>query len=593
LRVAALAATVLLASGCHLTKQFRQGEGAAAPAVTRVVLDNDNGGRPIGIDRANTEFTLGPQDTVAPRTTSSGLPDRFVDLTLDEALATGLQDTRVLRSLNARVLVNPLSVETTYDAAITDSNPNYGSAAALSRFDAVIQSGLNYSNDDEVINNEVVENGATEVRRKLTTWDWVLSKTGASGTNYSLTTQILHDFNNSPSSVFPHSWRTLAEATIRKPLLQGSGLTFNRIAGPNARPGFRFSNGILISQLNNEITAAEFERGIRDYIASVITAYWDLYYAYRIFSSARSARDVAYDTWMSVKSRYETGLPGGEADAEAQAREQYYEFQQLVNDALAGQQGGVAGVLQAEANLRRLLGLPQTGDEFLRPVDKPLEARVAFDWDQLVDAALACRVEIRQQLRQIRRRELELRASQSFTLPRLDAVASWRNNGFGDDLIGAGPRFASAAQDASRFDHDEWEFGLQYNVPLGFRQAHAAVRHAELNLQRDRAVLEEQGKQIVHDLGSAYRQLDRAFNNLQFSQQRFVAARKTVEARTAAFEEDLTSIVDLLQAQRRLNDAENQWYRARAEYTGANYDVLRESGRLLGNLSVSIAECEP
>ena len=55
-------------------------------------------------------------------------------------------------------------------------------------------------------------------------------------------------------------------------------------------------------------------------------------------------------------------------------------------------------------------------------------------------------------------------------------------------------------------EHNEWEMGLQLNVPIGFRQASSGVRNSELKLFRERAVLDEQEKQIIHDLGSAVRQ---------------------------------------------------------------------------------------
>lgn len=535
-----------------------------------------------------TGFALGEQQLAAPRTTSNGLPDEFLDLTLDQAIAMGLQDTRVMRSLSARVLVNPQAANTSFATSINDSNPIFGTDAALSQFDARLQSDLTYARNDDVFNNIILGGGATEVQQDLTNLGWGINKINSSGTTYSLSSRLQHDNNNNPSSVFAHSWRSTLEATVRKPLLQGKGEAFNRIAGPNAQPGFRFSSGLLIGQISNEISEAEFEKGIRDYVAEVISAYWNLYYAYHNLESAQTSRDVAFETWNSVKSRFESGLPGGEADAEAQARSQYYEFQQRVNDALSGSRQGTVGVLQAEANLRRLLSLPQTEAGFLRPVDAPLEARVAYEWGQLVDEAMMNRVEIRQQLQQVRRRELELLAARNFTKPRLDAVATYRNNGFGDDLTGSGSRFASALKNATDFDHDEWEFGLQYDMPIGFRRADAGVRHAELNLRRDNAVLEEQGKQVVHDLGTAYRELDRAFHDMKFSRQRFDAARTTVQARTASYEEDLASIVDLLDAQRRLSQARVDWFRSRSEYTRANYGVLRESGRLLADLAVSI-----
>ena len=54
------------------------------------------------------------------------------------------------------------------------------------------------------------------------------------------------------------------------------------------------------------------------------------------------------------------------------------------------------------------------------------------------------------------------------------------------------------------------QMGLEVDIPIGFRQANASVRYAELNLAREKAVLEEQQNAITHDLSSAYGEMARA-----------------------------------------------------------------------------------
>ncbi len=537
-----------------------------------------------------------PDETASPpRTIASGLPDSFRDVTLEEAISIALQDTTVLRSLGAQVLVSPEAAETNLDPAITATDPLFGSAAALSEFDSQIRSTVNYANNDDVfnnLNNPLLGTGATEIQQDLAVADWGVTRIGPAGTRYSLATELLHDNNNGPTNLFDSSWRWQAEATVRKPLLQGNGVAFNQIAGPNARPGLRFSNGLLIARIDNDISSVRFARGIRDYVVNVINAYWELKESYRRYSAAIAARDAAFETWQAVRSRFENDLPGGEADSEAQSHEQYLEFQGGLIDALASDNPVAPGVLQAEADLRRLLGLPQSGKQFLRPADEPLQAHVRYEWSVIVEEALANRAEIRQQMKQVRRRELELLAAKNFTRPQLDAVATYRNNGFGDDLTGGGPRFASAGQDAINGEHDEWEFGLQYAMPLGFRRERASVRNAELNLRRERIVLTEQGRAMVHELGTAVRQVDRAYLAMDTAAERFQAARRTVRARRASWQADLATIVELLEAQRRQAESEVAWYRTATEYARANVQVLRDSGRLLGSLSIFVDECD-
>ena len=189
---------------------------------------------------------------------------------------------------------------------------------------------------------------------------------------------------------------------------------------------------------------------------------------------------------------------------------------------------------------------------------------------------------MREQEWRIKRRELELLAARNFTLPRLDAVATYRNNGFGDDLFGGGNiPFSSAFDVATDGDYDEWEFGFQMNVPIGYRRASAGVRQAELNIRRDRQVLDEQRLQILHDLGSSIRRTNETYVMVQVLHSRLVAARDTVAARQAAFEADAVPFSDLLESQRQLADAEVAFHRETVDWARATESVALESGQLL------------
>lgn len=199
----------------------------------------------------------------------------------------------------------------------------------------------------------------------------------------------------------------------------------------------------------------------------------------------------------------------------------------------------------------------------------------------MVNTALDRRVEVRQQLWQVKRRELELLASRNFLLPRLDAVATYRNNGFGDDLIGGGGRFSSALSDLASGDHNEWELGVQLNVPVGYRQASTGVRNAQLQLFRENAILDEQEKQIIHELGTAVRQSRQFEAAIDFAYNRVAAARDTVDSRQAAFEADTVPLDLLLESQSRLAQAETSYYQTQVNQQLAFESVLRESGQML------------
>ena len=548
------------------------GPGQRYPKVTR--------------ERHRQEFLLPPltsADSLPPLTSSS----------LDEVVFMALANSKILRSLNAQILNNPAGATGVFDPAIQATDPFFGIEAALAQFDATASASLLHANNDDVFNNSILGGGATEIVQDLTTANFSLQKTAATGTRYTFQGNLVYDSNDNPSSIFPSSYRGFLEATARHPLLQGGGTDFNRILGPNATAGSISTSGVLISRINNDISIAQFEQGVRQFVNDTVNAYWELYFAYRNFESAKSARDSALETWNTVKARFDNELSGGEAHQESQAREQYFLFQQQLVAALNGDpRAGVSGVLQAEADLRRLIGLPQNDGRLICPSELPAPVGTVYDWVPLLNVALAQRVEIRQQLWQVKRRELELLASRNFLLPRLDAIATFRNNGFGDDIIGGGGRFSSVFSDSVSGDHNEWELGLQLNVPLGFRQASAGVRNRELQLYRERIILREQEEQVIHDLGSAIRETQQYETSVNFAFNRLDAAMDTVSSRQAAYDADAVPLDSLLESQRRLVDARTAYYRAQVNLQLATDSVQRESGQLLSRHSINLEQAD-
>ena len=580
--------------GCSTTSpvSFRQ-NSVASSSISNAPLVSDVHGQPIReIESPNTHReTLDGAFFAPPLTASDALPQHSIKLTLDEAIKMALQDTRTMRSLGAQVLTNPASITSAQDPSIQSTDPLFGIDAALAQFDANVTASILHQNNDDVFNNSILGGGATEIVQDLTAADFAINKTTATGAQFDVRSNITYDNNDNPSSIFPSSYRTIWEAQARQPLLQGRGIDFNRIAGPNATPGFRNTSGVLISRLNNDISLTQFEQGVTNFVDEVIQAYWNLYFAYRNFDTVKTARDGSLETWNVVKARFDNDLEGGEADKEAQAREQYYQFQQQVVTALnGGAQTGVRGILQAEADLRRLIGLPQSDGSIIRPTQEPFMGSVAYDWNVLLHTALLERVELRQQLWQIKRRELELLASKNFLLPELDAVATFRNNGFGDSLSGGGGRFSSALGDAVSGDHNEWELGLLLNMPIGFRQAHAAVRNAELQLVRDRQVLSEQEKQVAHQLGTALRAVEQSYAAAELAYNRMLAAQDAWLARKAAFKADAVTLDLLLESVRRMADAQAEFDQAQVNAQLSNESIHRESGQLLKHHAVNLMQ---
>jgi outer membrane protein TolC len=354
---------------------------------------------------------------------------------------------------------------------------------------------------------------------------------------------------------------------------------------------------------------ADFEAGVRDFTSNVENAYWDLYLAYRDLDAKMRARDAALESWQRVNALFNAGRAGGEAEKEAEAREQYFRFQEEVQNSLAGRlidgtqtfngsSGGtqrqIQGVRVAERRLRLLMGTPISDGRLLRPADEPRMAKVVFDWEDVLQEALARRVELRRQRWEVKRRELELIASRNFMLPNLDVVGLYRWRGFGHDLLGGenatDGEFSSAYQNFLSGDFQEWNLGMEFNVPLGFRRGNAAVRNAQLQLARERSLLREQERSIAHDLTNNIADADRAYEVAQTSYNRRLAAQQQLGSMQAAFESDQVPFFQVLDAQRRLAEAETRFSLAQVDYALAVKNVHFEKGSLLDYNQIFLSE---
>lgn len=528
-----------------------------------------------------TEVMSGP-----PPTISNFEQSRFLDLTLEDAVRLALEDSQVLQRLGGVVVNAPQGAATVYDMAIVETDPRGGVEAALSAFDAQVATSLFYNHSERKFNNIFFGGGAPTLTTDSATIRSEVSKQTAAGTRFAARNLTDYSRNDSPFNRFQSVWDTVNQFEIRQPLLRGSGVTVNRIAGPDALPGMY--NGVLIARIRSDISLADFEASVRDLVRDVERSYWELYFAYRDLNAKMAARDAARETWENRRLRVDAEV--GRPDEEAQARQQYYNFEGQVQNALVGT-GGLPGVLSAERNLRRLLGMPVSDGAILRPTSEPVAAPVVFDWDAMQAQMMDQSVEIRRQKWNIKQRELELLAAKQLNLWRLDMVAQYGFRGFGDNLFGSRSRpEGSAVADLWTGKLDDWQIGFDLQGPIGNRQGHLAIRNAELRLIRDKVVLREQQKQLLHDLGAAYAEVDRAQVNIGTSYNAYIAATEELLPKRRRVEEGKDQVFFLLDAQQRVAAAESAFHRAIVDYNVALMNFAYTSGALLARYNVHLEE---
>ena len=595
------AVVLLLGPGCSrflsnsFQEEFVESDETYQRALTQIEYPN--------VEDIDEGDTIGTQ---MPATVSSPGTPEYWDLSLQEAVKMALQSSKVLGDVGGVALNTPAGVHTKYDAAITEADPRYGVPGALSAYDTTLSASTYFEKNDKALNNVFFGGGTRLLRQDAMVVQAQLTKRAMTGTEFTLRDYIDYDANNSPGNQFPHAYQNNIEMEFRHPLMQGGGISFNQIAGPSGTPGV--INGVIIARINTDISLGEFEIAVRDMVSDVENAYWDLYFGYRDLDAKIMARDSALETWRRIHALYVNGRRGGEAEKEAQAREQYFRYQAEVENALSGRllngthtnngsQGGTFqsnhGVYIAERRLRMLMGLPINDGRLIRPADEPSLAKVEFNWEETLVESLERRPEIRRQRWQIKKRELELEANKNFLKPELDLIGRYRWRGFGKNFLAEGSNvgeFDGALNSLFDGNLQEWQMGIELSVPLGKRQAHAAMRQAELMLARDRAILHEQERAIVQSLSNAISDVDRAYAVLQTTFNRRHAARQEVAAVEAAYESDNATLDLLLEAQRRQAEADGSYYRSLVEYSLAIKNVQFEKGSLLAYNNIYLAE---
>ena len=427
---------------------------------------------------------------------------QYWPMSLEEAIQLTLANSKVVRDLGGRVVANPGGAPTVFDPALVETDPLGGPEAALAAFDAQFETSFRFRRAEGKFNNRFLGLGAFALTENVGDFRSGISKTAATGTQFRVWNGTLYNRNTSPDNAVPSIYDTTFHAEFRHPLLQGGGVEFNRIAGPNASPGMY--GGVLIGRIRTDVALADFEGSIGILLQDVVRTYWELYFAYRGLEAKLAGRRRRLETWQLEERRVAAGQHP--PDQEAFAREQFYLAQSAVENAFSGTALG-DGVYAAELRLRSLLGLPASDGRLIQPSDPPLSADIRFDWGESLGYALTRRVELRRQ--RLQGQAARIGANRCPELPpaRLDLLGEYAQNGFGDDLFGG----QSAFEDLLNGGQERAFIGFELTTPVGNRLGHAAVKNAELWLQREAALLEEQERLISQELRLAFTELDRAY----------------------------------------------------------------------------------
>jgi outer membrane protein TolC len=471
---------------------------------------------------------------------------------------------------------------------------------SLARFDVYSETNLFWNRIDQATRflepETPFEQLTTRNKADLVTFDTGLYRRLPDGgfAGLRLRSDYENDYLTPNSQIINPVYRSAVELVFEQPLLQGAGVLINQLRDTHPDtirrqpfPDGGKPPGIMLVRIGERQSQLEFERQVQTLLYRVEEAYWLLYCAYWDLYASDNGLKQAHEAWQIAKNRYDAG--GLAIEDLAMIEEQYHFFRGLRLQALGSGQPGRPGVLEAERQLRYVLGLPPEDGTRLTPAD----ALSFLEYDPDPDASLAeasrMRPELRQVDEEIHAAQLAIIKAEDRLKPDLRFVSRYDVNGLDGSLGGAITNLVDQP-------HHEWELGLRMQVPLGFRAGHAETTRAKLQLAQRMAFLQDQKQKLLFSLQRSYRDLVQYRDLYSIRQSQRLAAAQQLQARHQKFaaggDPKLPgSFIDLLlRAQRNWADAVREEYVALCNYRIAIADFERQKGTICAHDGVIIRE---
>lgn len=421
--------------------------------------------------------------------------ERFVSL--DESIRLALQYSEVIRVLAGVTAVS--SGQTIYDTAIATTPIDQAKA----RFDPVFSANSTFRHSETPLSapNLLDPLGALITDRNVGGTDLSSSLTDLNKAGGQAAFAVRDNWNRLGAGApgigaIDSTHNPTLELSYTQPLLAGFGRPANEAP-------------IVIARLQQEQSYFQFKGGMQELVRGVASAYWSLVQARTELWAREKQVEQLRRIYEYREAEFRVGIRNITKADVSQAKLSYASFRASL---FASQ----ANVLQREAALRNLIGLPPEDGARIVPSTPPTRDQVEFRWDEIVTTAQAHRpdlIELNLILLADQRRLIQ---GKNAAQPSLDAVALHRWNGLSGQMLNGST--ISTPLD----NHTDWTMGVTFSVPLGLRLSRAQVRSQELLIARDRANIQQTLHQTEHALATTLRSIDQ--NYLQY--EAYVEARQ-------------------------------------------------------------------
>lgn len=408
-------------------------------------------------------------------------------LPLREAVQIALGNSEVFRVLSGNDVT--AGAATDYDVGIAV----FRQQAALAAFDATFNAGYVGDQINEPPGTFFGPGIPSTLRRDDGTFTTSVVKPWVTGGQSRIAFNPSDGYIFLPRGTddFNPKYATNIELEFRQPLLRGAGVEVNRVP-------------IRIAGIRADQSAWDVKQSALGLVRSVEEAYWQLQAAHAALRALDEVIPLMEGVANLERERFEAERSVKADVAKAKAQLAGYRQQRVQ---------ARADAIQKELQLRNLLGMEPADGRTILPTGTPSQAPLHVDPEATIRTALQYRPDIMKQRLSVRMRELELLVAENARKPQLDLIALYRTNGLQE-------RLDDSLEQMYSFEYTDWQLGMNFSMPIGNRAPKANLRAAELQLQRETAVLRQTAHATAYRLSDILRQLESFRGQFEEAQRR-------------------------------------------------------------------------
>lgn len=361
--------------------------------------------------------------------------------------------------------------------------------------------------------------------------------------------------DNAFSTLNP-SYSSDLQFSLSHQLLRGAGRRANTAA-------------LRIAGYNTQVTETQTKLEVIRQLAASDRAYWRLYQARRELEVRQQQYELANDQLSRAERRVRGGAAGEIEIVRAQAG---------LADRLEAIIVAQNNVLDQQRVLKRIINLPgltMDTQTMVSPTTPPDPIEYVFDRAALTKVALDNRMEMLELELRLAGDAAQIALSKNQALPLLTLDYTYRING-----LGGSPQDSFRTLERNRFE--DWQLGLNAEVPLGNELARSRIREAILVRMQRLGNRDARTAAITQEVLGAMDAIDAGWQRILAARQSVILNTRTLKAEQRQFEVGNSTSTNVLDAATRLAEAQSAEIQALTDYQISQVDLAFATGTLMG-----------